>query len=46
MVREVLPNVLPAMLAFALIGVSFLIIVEAALAFLGVSRRQPGRAGA
>jgi peptide/nickel transport system permease protein len=37
MVREVLPNVLPAMLAFALIGVSFLIIVEAALAFLGVS---------
>ncbi len=37
MIREVLPNVLPAMLAFALIGVSFLIIVEAALAFLGVS---------
>lgn len=36
MVREVLPNVLPAMLAFSLIGVSFLIIVEAALAFLGV----------
>ncbi|MEL6981190.1 MAG: ABC transporter permease [Actinomycetota bacterium] len=37
MVREVLPNVLPAMLAFALIGVSFLIVIEAALAFLGVS---------
>jgi peptide/nickel transport system permease protein len=37
MVREVLPNVLPSMLAFSLIGVSFLIIVEAALAFLGVS---------
>lgn len=37
MMREVLPNVLPAMLAFALIGVSFLIVVEAALAFLGVS---------
>lgn len=36
MMREVLPNVLPAMLAFSLIGVSFLIIVEAALAFLGV----------
>ena len=36
MIREVLPNVLPAMLAFSLIGVSFLIIVEAALAFLGV----------
>lgn len=37
MVREVLPNVLPSMVAFALIGVSFLIIVEAALAFLGVA---------
>ncbi|MGH1490520.1 MAG: ABC transporter permease [Acidimicrobiales bacterium] len=37
MVREVLPNVLPAMFAFALIGISFLIIVEAALAFLGVA---------
>lgn len=36
MLREVLPNVLPAMFAFSLIGVSFLIIVEAALAFLGV----------
>ncbi|MCP3989648.1 MAG: ABC transporter permease [Actinomycetia bacterium] len=36
MIREVLPNVLPAMLAFSLIGVSFLIIIEAALAFLGV----------
>jgi len=36
MTREVLPNVLPAMLAFSLIGVSFLIIIEAALAFLGV----------
>lgn len=36
MTREILPNVLPSMLAFALIGVSFLIIVEAALSFLGV----------
>ena len=36
MTREILPNVLPAMLAFSLIGVSFLIIVEAALAFLGI----------
>ena len=36
MTREVLPNVLPSMLAFSLIGVSFLIIVEAALSFLGV----------
>lgn len=37
MVREVLPNVLPAMIAYALIGVSFLIIIEAALAFFGLS---------
>ncbi len=37
MSREILPNVLPAMLAFSLIGISFLIIVEAALAFLGVA---------
>ncbi len=36
MTREILPNVLPAMFAFSLIGVSFLIIVEAALSFLGV----------
>ena len=36
MTREILPNVLPAMLAFSLIGVSFLIIIEAALSFLGV----------
>lgn len=40
MSREILPNVLPAMLAFSLIGVSFLIIVEAALAFLGVGDLQ------
>ena len=36
MLREILPNVLPAMLAFSLIGVSFLIVVEAALAVLGL----------
>ena len=36
MTREILPNVLPAMFAFSLIGVSFLIVVEAALSFLGI----------
>ncbi len=36
MVREVLPNVLPAMFSFALLGVAVLIIIEAALALFGV----------
>jgi peptide/nickel transport system permease protein len=36
MVREILPNILPAMFSFAFIGVAVLIVVEAALAFLGV----------
>lgn len=34
--RDVLPNVLPAMTSFALIGIAALIVVEAALAFFGV----------
>jgi peptide/nickel transport system permease protein len=36
MVREVMPNILPAMFSFAFIGVAVLIVVEAALAFFGV----------
>jgi peptide/nickel transport system permease protein len=36
MVREILPNVLPAMFSFALLGVAVLIIIESALAFFGV----------
>ncbi len=36
MLREILPNVLPSMFAFAFIGVAVLIVVEASLAFLGV----------
>lgn len=36
MVREILPNILPAMFSFAFIGVAVLIVVEAALAFFGV----------
>lgn len=35
-VREVLPNILPAMFSFAFIGLAVLIVVEAALAFFGV----------
>ncbi len=34
--RDVLPNVLPAMTSFALIGVAALIVVQAALAFFGI----------
>jgi peptide/nickel transport system permease protein len=36
MVRDILPNVLPAMFSFALLGVAVLIIIESALAFFGV----------
>ncbi len=36
MIRDVLPNVIPAMTSFALIGIAALIVVEAALAFFGV----------
>lgn len=36
MVREILPNILPAMFGFAFIGIAVLIVVEAALAFFGV----------
>ncbi len=34
--RDVMPNVVPAMVSFALIGIAALIVVQAALAFFGV----------
>ena len=40
-VRELLPNVVPAALSFALIGVAVAIIVEGSLAFLGLSIQLP-----
>jgi peptide/nickel transport system permease protein len=40
-VRELLPNVLPAAASFALIGVAVAIIVEGSLAFLGLSISLP-----
>ena len=40
-VRELLPNVLPAAASFALIGVAVAIIVEGSLAFLGLSIALP-----
>jgi peptide/nickel transport system permease protein len=39
--RELLPNVLPAIVSFALIGVATVIILEGALAFLGLSVEPP-----
>ncbi len=39
--REVLPNVLPAMMSIALLGVSIAIVAEGGLAILGVSVEPP-----
>lgn len=39
--REILPNVVPSMLSFALTGIAVLIIAEGALAFLGQSVPPP-----
>jgi peptide/nickel transport system permease protein len=41
MVREVLPNVMPAMLSIALLGVAVVLILEGALAVFGVSVQEP-----
>jgi peptide/nickel transport system permease protein len=39
--KEILPNVVPPMLSFALTGLAVLIVAEGALAFLGVSVAPP-----
>jgi peptide/nickel transport system permease protein len=41
LVRELLPNVLPTALAFALIGVATAVVLEGGLAFLGLSVALP-----
>jgi len=41
LVRELLPNILPAVISFFLIGVASVIILEGALAFLGLSVDAP-----
>jgi len=41
LLRELLPNVIPAAVAFALIGVATAIVLEGALAFLGLSIALP-----
>ena len=43
MVREVLPNVMPAMFSIALLGVAVVIVAEGGLAILGVGRAPPRR---
>ena len=45
-VREVLPNVLPAMLSIALLGIAVAIVAEGTLAILGASVRPTRRRGA
>jgi len=39
--KEILPNIVPALLSFALTGMALLIITEGALAFLGLSVEVP-----
>jgi peptide/nickel transport system permease protein len=41
LVREILPNVLPAMISFSFIALAILVLAEGALAFLGVSVEAP-----
>ncbi|HWS46524.1 MAG TPA: ABC transporter permease [Acidimicrobiia bacterium] len=41
MLREVLPNVLPAMLSIALLGVAIVLILEGSLAIFGLSVAEP-----
>ncbi|MEM8902937.1 MAG: ABC transporter permease [Actinomycetota bacterium] len=41
LVKEILPNVVPAMLAFSLLIIGLLIIAEGALSFLGLSVADP-----
>ena len=42
MFREVLPNVLPAMLSIALLGIAVAIVAEGALSILGLGVQPPG----
>jgi len=41
LVREVMPNIMPAMLSFAFVSMGIAIAVEGALSFLGLSVRPP-----
>lgn len=41
LVREIIPNVLPTLLAYAMVAAAFVIVVEGALSFLGLSVQLP-----
>ena len=41
MFKEILPNIVPALVSFALTGLALLIVAEGALAFLGLSVEAP-----
>ena len=39
--REVIPNVLPTLLAYAMVAAAFVVVVEGSLSFLGLSVQLP-----
>ncbi|MGH3185953.1 MAG: ABC transporter permease [Streptosporangiaceae bacterium] len=44
--RHIVPNIMPQLMTFSLLGVGVVIILEGALSFLGFGIRCPRRAGA
>ena len=44
--KEIIPNVLPTLLAYALVAAAFVVVVEGSLSFLGLSVQLPSRPGA
>lgn len=41
LVREIIPNVMPSLVAYALLAAAFIIVLEGSLAFLGLSVQPP-----
>ena len=41
LVREVIPNVLPSLMAYAMVAAAFIMVLEGSLAFLGLSVQPP-----
>jgi len=39
--REIIPNVLPSLVAYAMVGAAFIMVLEGSLAFLGLSVQPP-----
>ena len=46
LLRHVVPNILPELITFALLGMGIIIVLEGALSFLGLGIPPPARAGA